>query len=346
MKKIILPIFFLSLAILFFWAPKAGAQSPDCQKMYDLETYKCLTNSTKCLAECADKARDAMSLTVDGGKVNLECQRNVCDPAKQACDQQAKDNYDVCRFEEKELTPEETNALQKAFDELGEFFSEMILHSVGKRTMVEREAEAMGAREALFGKDWQKMVERKAEITEKIEEEAWRVKVPAREAVIDVPGTADVKRYSWEENSGVVIKSDDWEKIEFKKPVEVGGFTSREVGLPEGGVEVKVRNANPSENKFGVDAGWLGVTVSRTHFWVLKNPDNKLAVVGVYEGEVEVKTRDGKTIKVTPDGDNPGVVVVEQRLSWPKIVLAGGVSAVAIGGIVLFLKRKRSKKKK
>ncbi|MBI2021679.1 FecR domain-containing protein, partial [Candidatus Daviesbacteria bacterium] len=151
----------------------------------------------------------------------------------------------------------------------------------------------------------------------------------------------------WDTNSGVVIKSNDWEKIEFKQPVKAaGGETIRTIKLDEGEIEVKVRNNNPAENQFGVDAGWLGVTVSRTHFWVLKDRTNKSTVVGVYEGEVEVKTRDGHMIKIKPDGDKPGVVVVTQKLSVIKLAILGAVMAAIVGGVFWFIKGRKLKSSK
>ena len=60
----------------------------------------------------------------------------------------------------------------------------------------------------------------------------------------------------------------------------------------------------------------------------------------VYEGEVEVKTKDGKTISVTPDGDQPGVVVISQKLSPVKLAFFVVVLAVVAGGAFLIIKRK------
>ncbi len=350
MKKMILlgiphvSILFFAVVASLVLSPKAFAQiNVDCQATYDKELYKCLTDSTKCINSCVDKAEQAASLTVDGGKVNLECRGGICDPAKAACDKEALDSYEACLSGplDEPLTVEQANALQSALDELGGFFEEMILHSVGKRTIAENDAEAVKAREAIFGADWQKMVEREMKITEEAEKKAQQTKAPEG-TVINVIGTGDTRWYSWNNNSGAVIKSDVWEKIEFREPIEIDGFTTRVVEFSEGEVEVKVRNENPAENKFGVDAGWFEVTVSRTHFWVSKDPSKKLAIVGVYEGEVEVKTSDGKTVKVTPDGGNPGVMVIERRLSPVRLAIGIGATMAIIGGGVLILRKRKS----
>lgn len=153
-------------------------------------------------------------------------------------------------------------------------------------------------------------------------------------------------RYSWSADSGAVINVSKWSEIKFREPMKVSGSTSHNVKLEQGEIEVRVRNTNPSENQFGVDAGWLGVTASRTHFWVSQSKDKKMAVIGVLEGEVEVKTRNGRTIKVAPDGDKPGVVVVSQKLSVVKLATTGLVVGGVIGGIIWLIKRRSSQKTK
>ena len=71
--------------------------------------------------------------------------------------------------------------------------------------------------------------------------------------------------------------------------------------------------------------------------------------MGVYEGEVEVKTNDGYIVKVKPDGDKPGVVVVYQKLSPIKLTIFGTVTLIIVATTVWFVKRrilsKFSKKK-
>lgn len=157
-----------------------------------------------------------------------------------------------------------------------------------------------------------------------------------------VRSTSDMVQlgYTWSADSGSVINVPKWSEVKFREPVEAEGFTSHTVELGQGEIEVKVRNNKPAENQFGVDAGWLGVTVSRTHFWISQSQDKKLAVIGVYEGEVEVNTRDGQAIKVKPDGGKPGVVVVSRKLSIIKLALTGVILAVIVGGAIWVLKRK------
>lgn len=92
------------------------------------------------------------------------------------------------------------------------------------------------------------------------------------------------------------------------------------------------------------------VKVSGTHFWTSYDKDKKQSIVGVYEGQVEIKTKDGKTTTITPNGDKPGVVMVTQKLSVTKLAIVGIVLVAVIVGIVLLIRRKRilrlSKKKR
>ena len=112
--------------------------------------------------------------------------------------------------------------------------------------------------------------------------------------------------------------------------------------LESGGVEVKTGTAP-------IDFKTLNAFIKSkgTHYRVSFDPNKQLTAVTVYEGEVEITTSDGKTVKVTPDGDNPGVVVIRKRLSIPKLVLAGGVLvAIIIGGAFLVSRKRKSIKKK
>lgn len=372
MRKLILPII-LILSVALFLPPKADAQTnTNCHRVFDKEYYSCQTENTKCLNSCVDKGRAAMSLTVDGGKINLECRGSVCDPAMEACKNEVKVNFDSCIDAAKSkkdpskktesgsepalleffgVNPYQTWLTVRSFFEATEVLKsgglgELILHSVGKRSQAEKEAQSP----PWWAEEAKKMSLEKPKFFPVAGKEEFSLvsfldKPAATNQPIDVPEREDIKVYPWNGDSGAAIQSNDWEKIRFKEPVEAGGVTSRIVELEQGQLEVKVKNSNPEENKFGVDAGWLGVTVSRTHFWVLKDNKEKLAIVGVYEGEVEVTTKDGKTIKVTPDGDKPGVVVVTQKLSVAKLALAGLVLAAVIGGVVFFLKRNVLSKK-
>lgn len=374
MKKFSLPIVVVFLGLLttaFLLPQEIRAQKTDCHGAFNKESNSCLKGSTECINSCVEKGYAAMSLAVDGAKVSIECQRNVCDPAAGACNNKAKANFRACGKSGKQpgtaktskqgsnwleflgINPYQTWLRVQELVEVAEFYASGdldesleggFLNLFGRKGIRQKDEEAVKAKErpfeVAFGKDWREQLNQ-PKLDVKTEEEAWESPVSKEEPVIDVSGTSDTKRYSWDENSGAVVKSNDWERIKFREPVEVGGLTTHTLELGEGAIEVKVRNNNPAENQFGVDAGWLGVTVSRTHFYVSKDPNGKFAIVSVYEGEVEVKTRDGKIVKVKPDGNKPGVVVVSRKISLVKLAVVGLILVVTTGGIVFLLIRRK-----
>lgn len=219
----------------------------------------------------------------------------------------------------------------------------------GAKTPAEKEAAMVKARDDsyknLFGENWQETVNRQPALIPKVEQEAWKVKAPAGENVTDVPGTSNTKRYSWDTDSGAVINSSSWENVEFKEPIVDEQEITRTVKFKgPGEVEVKVKNTDPTQNKVKVETDFFDLFVIQTHFWVNYDPEKKVAVVGVYEGEVEVISRDGKTVRIKPEGDKPGTVVISRKLSVAKLVTVGAAAAVIIGGLVWLVKKKRSKR--
>lgn len=151
-----------------------------------------------------------------------------------------------------------------------------------------------------------------------------------------------VKAAVFDEESGVIIKSDSWQNIYLQ---ELADQITKKVILQQGEMEVKVINEKPTENKVNVEVDdFFDIFVIQTHFRVEYDPDKKLGVVNVYEGEVDVKTKDGQTIKVKPDGDKPGVVIVTQKLSITKLAILGLILAAVLGGALIVLRRKFSAK--
>jgi hypothetical protein len=83
--------------------------------------------------------------------------------------------------------------------------------------------------------------------------------------------------------------------------------------------------------------------VKGTHFWVNYDKKNSLTTVGVYEGDVEVKTKGSKeSMYISPQGDKPGVVIVEQKISLGKLALTGLATLMTIGGVVWIVRKKSS----
>jgi len=80
-----------------------------------------------------------------------------------------------------------------------------------------------------------------------------------------------------------------------------------------------------------------------THYWVSYDQDKEETTVGVYAGEVEIKTPDGKTTAVKPDGEKPGLVVVAQKFSIVKLAIFGAVLIIFLLGIVWLVKRRKKR---
>lgn len=138
--------------------------------------------------------------------------------------------------------------------------------------------------------------------------------------------------------NGVLITKPDGSTLWIKEDGDViyyqraNGSTYK---LNDGEMEVKTGG-----NSVDVETPNAAIKSKGTHYWVLYDPKKKETTVGVYEGVVEIKTKDGKTTTVTPNNDNPGVVVVSQKLSPVKLVLVGLVVITVLGGIVLILRKR------
>ena len=143
------------------------------------------------------------------------------------------------------------------------------------------------------------------------------------------------------DDSTVIFRADGGSILFY--PSSFGVYTVENTyNLESGEIEVKTGTAP-------IDIKTLNAFIKSrgTHYRVSFDPNKQLTAVTVYEGEVEITTRDGKTVRVTPDGGNPGVVVVRKRLSIPKLVLAGAILvAIIIGGAFLVFRKRKSIKKK
>ena len=123
---------------------------------------------------------------------------------------------------------------------------------------------------------------------------------------------------------------------------EVVLTSDRQIEILKGTIEVNrvgIFSPDSEQQDTGASTEFIDLFVIGTHYWVIHEP-GKQTLVGVYEGEVEVKTRDGKTVSVIPDGDKPGVVVISQKLSPVKLAIFVVVLAVVAGGAFLIIKRK------
>ena len=116
-----------------------------------------------------------------------------------------------------------------------------------------------------------------------------------------------------------------------------------DIELKKGEIEVNVESGVFTAPILNVQTANATTSIRGTHFWV-SYKDNQ-TTVGVYEGKVDVKSRNGENIEVSPNGDIPGVTVISQKLSPVKVGIAGVVLAGVFGGIILILKRKFNPKR-
>ncbi len=113
--------------------------------------------------------------------------------------------------------------------------------------------------------------------------------------------------------------------------------------LKSGAVDIIFEPQN--DKQFEMQTPNIELLVIGTEFSVIYNQKKGETLVAVYKGQVEVKTKNGKTTTVSPNGDKPGVVVVAQKLSVIKLTIAVVVLAAVIGGVVLILRKRLSSNK-
>lgn len=149
-------------------------------------------------------------------------------------------------------------------------------------------------------------------------------------------------RFTWAQDSGAVVNVAPKTEIRFIKPIQTDDADNKEVKrsifLEKGEIEVKERNAN-NENKFGVQTDFLDLMVIGTHFWVSHDKDKNYTLVGVYEGEVEVKAKNGQTAKISAIGDRPGIIIIAQKFSVGRLAIAGIILLALIAGLAFFVKK-------
>lgn len=90
---------------------------------------------------------------------------------------------------------------------------------------------------------------------------------------------------------------------------------------------------------FEINTSDGSVVIVGTHLLV-KYDKKKGTEVAVYKGEVEVKTKDGESIKVASQNGKPGLATITRQLSITKLAIFGLVLAGIAGGIILFLKKR------
>jgi hypothetical protein len=124
----------------------------------------------------------------------------------------------------------------------------------------------------------------------------------------------------------------------------VKGEVTDDKSLRTGEVEVNIEGGL-YQGAIQVETSGVVAGVRGTHFWVKHNAETDATLVGVYEGEVEVASKQsGKSVFVTPDKDGkPGIVLVKgsKGFSSQQLIIGIVVLTVVLGGIVWFIKRRK-----
>lgn len=358
MRKIILPLV-LFVFTLFSPSEAFAQSSTDCWPTHMIRQYaKCDPSHSKCLKECSYLD------TTPKRKVCFE----ECGRVTKLCTNQAVADYRACvNANRKELDAQEVKQLQtesspQASPTLVSSPSPFSEENPEVSSPEEAEQPAKSAKEI---SDWIKDVfgdtpfsditiepspivpVRPPEITDQKLED---LKLPP----ITIPSLWNLLPESGYKpepvSSGSTISSDD-EPI-LVSPGKGGEIMhvapDTKVTLPsdpaksnptihQGTVEFK------TDKPMEVNTDIVDIIVIGTHFWVTHEP-GKQTLVGVYTGQVEVKTKDGKTQIVSSDGDKPAVVVVSQKLSLVKLGITGAVLLGIIGGVVFLIKKKFTSK--
>lgn len=323
MKKTAVFLLFLSLVT-------AARAEMDCRKIFDQEMYRCLTDANACRENCQEQTKKPDgSLYFNSGEIYSQCiKTSDCDGKSTACNEQALTNFRACGQPVKEVKEEkeEKKSLAKTIDD---WIMENDLVFDPDNELYRKQAEL---KEEMFAKaqeTWKaEMVKLQAEfLIEPKFDFLWEGEWP------------NVKTTVFDAQSGAVIKSDSWQNIYLQY---LADEVTKKVILEQGEMEIKVINANPEANKVTVAGGdFFDLFVIQTHFWVKYDPDKKLAAINVYEGEVEVRTKDGKSVKITPNGEDPGILLISRRPSMTKLALIGFILTAIFGGAIFLRKRKK-----
>lgn len=210
----------------------------------------------------------------------------------------------------------------------------ILSHGVGVTPSWERDAEAVKRwenmkKEAEFVEDAQARYfsltqEEKNRLAEILNR--WDTKIEAKDNPIIInTDSAKLQLQPFNGQSGVLEPEPYW-------PMLKGGALDAIV-KPQSGQQFEILTPNTE------------IFVIGTEFSVIYDQKNTRTLVAVYKGQVRIKTKDGKTTAISPDGDKPGVIVVSRKLSPVKLGIAGAVLAVVVAAFLLKSKRKSAEKR-
>ncbi len=359
MKKFVLLII-LFLTAVFFLSQKTNAQTEqDCRKIFDKESYKCLGVSGDCQRKCGEETkRPDGGAYFNSGEVYSKCTKaNDCDGKGRACNEQALANFRACQDARKEAGSGSIEKNKEPSETEANAVNEWIKNNFGDLDIKRIEEGAKVERQPIIIKEDQ------VAPVETPAQDQFYLGMSYTNGLVKLPDSQEFTDFQdiWHIPTGSTIRAMNepirinigTKKVMILAPdSEVVLTSDRQIEILKGTIEVNrvgIFSPDSEQQDVGASTEFIDLFVIGTHYWVTHEP-GKQTLVGVYTGEVEVKTKDGKTVKVKPNEGKPGVVVVSQKLSPVKLAIAGLLAAGVIGGTIWFIKKrsqfKLSKKKK
>ncbi|MBI2074616.1 MAG: hypothetical protein HYT83_02125 [Candidatus Levybacteria bacterium] len=347
MKKFILPI--ILVVFIFLLSPHVTYAGTDaeCRPIFDQDMKKCTENFNACIHLCGEETKKPDGDTYfNSGEVYSRCtKREQCSEKSSDCSAKALEDFWACRKSDKKpdiarLKKEPEVSSNESWLTNAQQVNDWII-SNGLDLNIEKIE--TGAQ-----------LERTPNITQEDKEAAKKAGAKnkfylgmsfSETGLIKLPGSSEFikidKARLWDFPLGSTIKAIDEPVKLFSSDGTVIIITpGSEATLPETGPINILNGTVELEGQHDASTEFIDLFIIGTHYWITHEP-TKETIVGVYQGQVKVKTKDGKVMTVEPQDGKPGVVVVAQKLSLAKLAMFGLVLAVAIGTVVLILKKKK-----
>lgn len=365
---IILAVSFLFLFLVVFPSPSNAQAESDCRKIFDKEMYQCLKDFNACQDACSEKTKKPDgTLYINSGEIYQECMKaSDCHGKSSACNEQALVNFRACGKSGKQTTATEAKKETPVQDKKEPAGDRFRYAFIPEYTFIPIE-DIVSLYQFEFGDDGlsddrspgfaikggggytfpteiKPFVKMEFVYLSGDESAEPLFFAPFEDAkyINSTPGPVRLGYHFGGTTKRAELVLSPFTEVTFHLDQATSMETNitPKIELDSGEIEVKIDNTDPDRKFDVVTEILLGVSAKYTHFWVSHDVNKRQSTVGVYEGEVEVKARDGKTVSIKPDGDKPGVVVVSKKLSATKLALVGLVLAAIVGGIVWLFKKK------
>lgn len=361
MKKLILPIivFLIFLSLTKYSYAQDYQTSKDCLEQRHNDEYQCDKIHKSCVEGCSGQYIDKCI--------------GACFDEKHKCYDAVKAEYDKCLNGQQGSQPdqskqskasEEANPfnifginpfqmwlnLQEvaeavAFYGTGKLYEttlSIVSHGVGVTPSWERDAKAISVEEAVK-RVYEKMAAEK-KFVEDAQARYFSLTQEEKNKLAEILNRWDTKI---EAKDNPIIINTDSVKLQLQPFNGQPGVLEPEPYWPMlkgGALDVIVEPQDGQQ--FQMQTPNAEIFVIGTKFSVIYNPKNNQTLVAVYEGKVEIKSKDGKSVNISADSDEPGIALLERKLSPVKLGIVGVSLTAVVGGIALFLKDRQKPSKK